>query len=125
MDKPIPSPFVFGEDNEGLNQMPPELKKQLDELLSFLGLTNDKIQKIDVKIASIKPKPPEEDLVQGITKVLNLHYENVISNVLGVEYNFNRNVAIEISKILTVARQRDKGSLAKKLQELINKLLSS
>ncbi len=65
---------------------------------------------------------PANDLVGGITQILNHEFGEDRQEILGMIYDKNRNVAFEIAKILEAARKRDQRSLARELENIIKKL---
>jgi hypothetical protein len=71
-----------------------------------------------------KPIILSNDLVEGIYKILNLNYENFRTDILGVLFDKHRNTAVEIGKIMEMARRRDKDSLARELDVLAKKMRS-
>jgi hypothetical protein len=65
---------------------------------------------------------PADDLLEGIYSILNISYDNNQFNVLGAVFDHNHNVAYEISKVMEVARKRDRESLARELEGLATKI---
>jgi hypothetical protein len=77
------------------------------------------------KVAPLIPKEekvPAEDLLDGITKILNIHFGAHQEQILGMILDRNRNAAFDIAKVLDAARKRDQESLARELENIIKKL---
>lgn len=71
------------------------------------------------------PAPaPANDLVEGIYQILGKFYENDTANFLGMIYDKNRIVSVEIAKIMEAARKRDQESVARELEGLATKVRS-
>lgn len=67
---------------------------------------------------------PANDLVEGIYQILGKFYQNDTASFLGMIYDKNRIVAVEIAKIMEAARKRDQESVARELEGLATKVRS-
>jgi len=71
---------------------------------------------------SAPAKPLDNDLVAGIKQILDTSFGDTAQNILGTIYDPHFNVALNISKILDVARKRDRESLARELDTISAKI---
>ncbi len=121
------SPEVAAELDKIVSEMVSKIKPEMQQITLFLKQHGIPGTSIELMMGAINPASnpapaPSNDLVDGITQILNHEFGENKQEILGMIYNKNNNVAFEIAKILEAARKRDQMSLVKELEIIIKKL---